>query len=114
MATWQTAGNAGTTPPTDFLGTTDAQPLVLKTHGAEALRVQPGGNVGVGTPAPRYRLVDAEYGPIAVGDLLTTSATAGHAMPANDPARAFGATLGKALAPRAAGRGLIPVLLALQ
>jgi hypothetical protein len=58
--------------------------------------------------------VDATYGSIAVGDLLTTSATAGHAMAARDPARAFGSVLGKAMNPLAAGRGAIPVLVALQ
>jgi hypothetical protein len=61
-----------------------------------------------------YCKVDATYGPIAVGDLLTTSATPGHAMKANDPARASGATIGKALAAAASGRALIPILVALQ
>jgi hypothetical protein len=58
--------------------------------------------------------VDSEHGPIAVGDLLTTSPTLGHAMKANDPKRAFGAVLGKALKPWNAGRGLIPILVALS
>lgn len=58
--------------------------------------------------------VDATYGPIAVGDLLTGSATQGHAMKASDPARAFGAVLGKAMAPLADGVGLIPILISLQ
>lgn len=58
--------------------------------------------------------VDAESAPIAVGDLLTTSATPGHAMKAVDQGRAFGALLGKALAPLPKGKGLIPVLVALQ
>ncbi len=57
---------------------------------------------------------DASYSPIVVGDLLTTSQTAGHAMAARDFDRAFGAVLGKALAPLDAGTGLIPVLVALQ
>jgi hypothetical protein len=61
-----------------------------------------------------YCNVDAEYSPIAVGDLLTTSATPGHAMKASDPQRAFGAILGKALRPLSEGRGIIPVLIALQ
>ena len=51
---------------------------------------------------------------VALGDLLTTSDTAGHAMKAVDPRRAFGAILGKALQPLSEGRGLIPVLVALQ
>jgi hypothetical protein len=57
--------------------------------------------------------VDAQYAPIEVGDLLTTSETPGHAMKATDPGRAFGAIIGKALRPLRAGSGLIPILIAL-
>jgi hypothetical protein len=58
--------------------------------------------------------VDASFGSIAVGDLLTSSSTPGHARKVADAGRAFGAVLGKALRPLAEGRGLIPVLVALQ
>lgn len=58
--------------------------------------------------------VDARYSPIAVGDLLTTSPTPGHAMKAADPLKAFGSAIGKALHPLNAGQGLIPILIALQ
>ena len=58
--------------------------------------------------------VDAQYSPIEVGDLLTTSPTAGHAMKATDPLRAFGSVIGKALLPKREGRGVIPILIALQ
>jgi hypothetical protein len=61
-----------------------------------------------------YCKVDAAYGPIEVGDLLTTSATPGRAMKASDPSRAFGAVIGKALRPFESGCGLIPILVALQ
>jgi hypothetical protein len=61
-----------------------------------------------------YSKVDASYAPIEVGDLLTTSPTPGHAMKANDPLKAFGAVIGKALRPLAEGQGLIPILIALQ
>jgi hypothetical protein len=61
-----------------------------------------------------YCKVDADYASIQVGDLLTTSSTQGHAMKAADPFLAFGAVIGKALRPLLAGRGLIPVLVALQ
>ena len=61
-----------------------------------------------------YCKVDAECAPIEVGDLLTTSSTAGHAMKVQDPLRGFGAVIGKALRPFRAGRGLIPILVALQ
>jgi len=58
--------------------------------------------------------VDATDAPIEVGDLLTTSATQGHAMKAEDPLKAFGAVIGKALAPLREGRSLLPILVALQ
>ncbi len=54
---WSLTGNNGTTPGTNFLGTTDSQPLVIKTNGAEAMRVDSTGNVGLGTaPSDDYKL----------------------------------------------------------
>jgi hypothetical protein len=62
-----------------------------------------------------YCKVDTQHAPIEVGDLLTTSATPGHAMKAEDPIRAFGAAIGKALRSVPAGqKGLIPILVTLQ
>lgn len=59
--------------------------------------------------------VDARWSAVEPGDLLTTSPTPGHAMRADDPARAFGAVVGKALGSLAAGAAaLVPVLVALQ
>jgi len=57
---------------------------------------------------------DAAFGSICAGDLLTTSATPGHAMKVNDRPKALGAILGKALAPLGNGRGLIPILVSLR
>jgi hypothetical protein len=61
-----------------------------------------------------YCKVDAQFGAIEVGDLLTTSPTPGHAMKTSDPIKAFGAVIGKALRPLKEGQGLIPILIALQ
>jgi hypothetical protein len=61
-----------------------------------------------------YCKVDAQYGAITVGDLLTTSPTPGCAMKVSDPLRASGAILGKALRPLTQVRGLIPILVTLQ
>jgi hypothetical protein len=58
--------------------------------------------------------VDARYSAIEVGDLLTTSATPGHAMRVVDPLAAFGAVIGKALEPLNSGQGLIPIMACLQ
>ena len=56
--------------------------------------------------------VSAENGPIAVGDLLVTAATPGHAM--RDDAPAVGTVLGKALEPLPSGRGVIEIMVTLQ
>jgi len=61
-----------------------------------------------------YCKVDAQYSSVNVGDLLTTSPTPGYAMKAEDTAKAFGCVIGKALQPLEQGRGLIPILIALQ
>lgn len=61
-----------------------------------------------------YCKVDADHGAIEVGDLLTTSTTPGHAMKASDRSLAFGAVLGKALQSLKSGKGMIPILVALQ
>jgi hypothetical protein len=61
-----------------------------------------------------YCKVDAQYSAIKVGDQLTTSPTAGHAMKASDPLNGFGAVIGKALRSIECGHGLIPVLVSLQ
>ena len=61
-----------------------------------------------------YCKVDAQYSPVEVGDLLTTSPTPGHAMKATEAAKAFGAVIGKALQALEVGQGLVPILVSLQ
>ena len=58
--------------------------------------------------------VTDEAGPIHIGDLLTPSSVEGHAMRVSDPLQAFGAVIGKAIAPHAEGNGLIPMVISLQ
>jgi hypothetical protein len=53
---WSVTGNTGTDPATHFLGTTDAQPLVIKTNNAEVARVTTAGNIGIGTNNPTFKL----------------------------------------------------------
>jgi hypothetical protein len=57
---------------------------------------------------------DASAAPINPGDLLTTSATPGHAMKVLDRSNAVGAILGKALCPLEGGCGLIQILVSLR
>ena len=61
-----------------------------------------------------YCKVDAQYHPVEVGNLLTTSPTPGYAMATTDPSKAFGSVFAKALEPLSTGKGLILVLVGLQ
>jgi trimeric autotransporter adhesin len=49
---WALTGNSGTTPGTNFLGTTDLQDLVFKTNGVEGMRLSSAGKLGIGTNSP--------------------------------------------------------------
>ena len=69
--------------------------------------------VPVALVGPRLLQGGRRPGAIALGDLLTTSDTPGHAT-GRRPVAAAGAIMGKALAPLESGRGLIPVVLTLQ
>lgn len=39
---WSTSGDSGSNPASDFLGTIDNQPLVLRTRNVQSLRLEPG------------------------------------------------------------------------
>ena len=49
-ACWSVTGDSGSNPATNFLGTTDAQPLVLRTGNAQSLRIEPAA-IASGSPA---------------------------------------------------------------
>ena len=68
------------------------------------------GGADVALMGKLWTMADATELPIRPGDLLTTSATAGHARRVDDPSRAFGAVLGKALTSLEGGTGLVRVL----
>ena len=73
------------------------------------------GSLPVALTGRVYCWCDASADAIRPGDLLTTSATPGHAMKAADTARAQGAILGKAMESLAKGKkGQILVLVTLQ
>ncbi len=57
---------------------------------------------------------DASYGAIEPGDMLTSSATAGHAMKVRDFGQSQGAIVGKAMTKLEDGRGMVLVLVGLQ
>ncbi|MBK7199525.1 hypothetical protein [Candidatus Amarolinea dominans] len=59
---WALAGNAGTTPGSHFLGTTDNQPLEVRVNGSRALLIQSNGS---------------NYGPNLIGGYSGNSVSAG-------------------------------------
>jgi hypothetical protein len=60
-----------------------------------------------------YCRVDASFGEIEIGDLLTTSSSVGCAMKATESGAGFGSIVGKALESCREGKGLIRVLVGL-
>ncbi len=78
---WLLAGNANITPATQFLGTTDAQPLIIKTSGIERGRFDNSGALLLGTTAlPTLTPTDANVklavkGTIAAQKLQVTQST---------------------------------------
>jgi hypothetical protein len=53
---WSLTGNLGTNPAVNFVGTSDNQPLVVRTNNAERMRVTSGGQVGIGLTNPADQL----------------------------------------------------------
>lgn len=49
---WLLTGNAGTSPLSDFIGTTDSTDLSIRTNNSERLRITALGHIGLGTAAP--------------------------------------------------------------
>ncbi len=91
-------------------GAGDVQPgMLMGQKGTEA-----DGRYPVALTGRVYVWVDASYGAVQPGDLLTTSATPGHAMGVSDYEQAQGAILGKAMTSLESGRGLVLVLVSLQ
>jgi len=49
---WSLTGNSGTSPATNFLGTTDNQRLVFRTNNTEQATILPNGSIGIGITSP--------------------------------------------------------------
>lgn len=53
---WKLSGNGGTNPATNFVGTTDANPLIFRTNNVEKMRIIKSGKVGIGVINPTAKL----------------------------------------------------------
>ncbi len=74
---WSLTGNAGTTPGTDFLGTTDNNALEFHVNNSRLFRLEPNGNVVGGSSTGVDPSVS--YATIAGGNGNTVSANSGDA-----------------------------------
>jgi hypothetical protein len=81
---WGITGNSGTTPASNFLGTTDAQDLVIKANNTEAIRVKTNGSIGIGTNNPQTKLhiettgattFTQNFDALTTGNVTTTAGT---------------------------------------
>ena len=77
---WGLTGNTltGTLPasPAEFIGTVNAADWIIRTNNTEKMRVQSGGNVGIGTAAPTvkahiYNAVDGTFTGLAIDNRKT-------------------------------------------
>ena len=86
---WQTAGNTGTTAGSNFLGTTDSQPLEMKVNGARVMRFDLNFNIIGGDPGN-----SATGG--AYSSTIAGGGTAGlvSGQPGNNSISAYASTIG--------------------
>ncbi len=69
---WTTMGNGGTFPAFNFIGTTDNQPLVVRTNNTEVVRFGTDGNIGFGTTSPISK-VDVSNGALSLSNTNNTA-----------------------------------------
>ena len=82
---WDTEGNAGTDPALNFIGTTDAQPLVLRTRNAQSLRLEPSSTLFGGVPATANVIGGSSANGVAAGVRGATIAGGGLPLGDSDP-----------------------------
>jgi hypothetical protein len=64
---WDTVGNAGTNPALNFIGTTDNQPLVLRTQNVQSMRIEPSTSTFNGDPITANVIAGSSANAVVVG-----------------------------------------------
>ncbi|MBI2398891.1 MAG: tail fiber domain-containing protein [Xanthomonadales bacterium] len=84
-ACWSSAGDTGSNPTTNFLGTTDAQPLVLRTANVQSLRIEPSAELFGGSPITANVIAGSRANVVSAGVRGATIAGGGTPSGAPDP-----------------------------
>ena len=85
---WSLSGNAGTDPSTDFIGTTDATALELRTANVRSLRIEPSAELLEGVPITANVIagsLENSVGEGVRGATISGGGTAGSAKFSSDP-----------------------------
>lgn len=86
---WALGGNAGTDPASQFLGTTDAQPLELRTQSVRSLRLEPASILFGGNPITSNTIAGSSANVVTPGVRGATIAGGGVPSGDTDPSHAF-------------------------
>ena len=84
-ACWSSTGDAGTNPATNFLGTSDAQPLVLRTANVQSLRIEPSAQTFGGSPITANLIAGSSANSVTAGVRGATIAGGGVPSGNSDP-----------------------------
>jgi hypothetical protein len=87
---WGLTGNAGTDPLTNFIGTTDAQPFVVRTRNARSLRIEPSSDLFGGVPITTNTIAGSSANTVTLGVRGATISGGGVPTGASDPNFSFG------------------------
>jgi hypothetical protein len=71
---WTLTGNGGTSPSTNFLGTTDSVDVVFRTNNNEKIRLMANGYLGIGTSTPSVKL-EVSNGTVSLSNTNNTASS---------------------------------------
>jgi hypothetical protein len=78
-ACWSTTGDSGSDPATNFIGTTDAQPFVVRTRNVQSLRIEPSAESFGGDPITANVIAGSSANNVTAGVRGATIAGGGSA-----------------------------------
>jgi hypothetical protein len=87
-ACWSTTGDSGSDPATNFIGTTDAQPFVVRTRNVQSLRIEPSAESFGGDPITANVIAGSSANFVTPG--VRGATIAGGGVPSGDSDPQFG------------------------